>query len=136
MTLQNQKPVLLFDGVCNLCNGIVQFVIKRDPKKKFLFTSLQSDAGQELLQQFGLRDLDLDSFVYVQHNQYYTKSTAALHVLKGLGRGWQLLYIFIMIPRPVRDKIYDWIAKNRYKWFGKKDQCMVPAPELKNRFLD
>lgn len=130
------SPVLLFDGVCNLCNSLVQFVIQRDLKGTFLFASLQSEAGQRLLRQFDLPTTDYNTFVLVHRNHCYTKSTAALHVFKGLGRLWPLLYGFIIVPKPVRDVVYDWIARNRYKWFGKKDQCMVPTPELKERFLD
>ncbi|WP_407636380.1 thiol-disulfide oxidoreductase DCC family protein [Fictibacillus gelatini] len=130
------KPIILFDGVCNLCSGIVQFIIKRDPDGKFLFAPLQSKVGKVLLEKFNLQDHPIDSFVYVKKNEHYVKSTAALHVVKDLGGCWKLLYPLIIIPRSVRDKVYDWIAKNRYKWFGQKESCMVPDSSIIERFLD
>ena len=129
------KPVLLFDGVCNLCNGTVQFVIKRDPEAKFRFAALQSEVGQALLKKFELPQDDYDSFVFVEGERFYLRSTAALKVLKGLRGLWPLLYGLVIIPRPIRDFFYNWIAKNRYRWFGKKDQCMIPTPDLQKRFL-
>ena len=132
----NQSPVLLFDGVCNLCNGIVQFTIKRDPQGKFKFASLQSESGQALLKKFGLPANDFDSFVFISGDNYFLKSSAGLRVLKELGGFWKLFYVFILVPRPVRDFVYNLIAKTRYKIFGKRDSCMVPAPGLKQRFLD
>ena len=131
-----EKPVLLFDGVCNLCNGVVQFVIKRDPDAKFSFTSLQSNMGQRLLQKFHLPTSDFESFVLVDGDRYYRKSTAALKLLKKLGGGWQLLYLFIIIPAPIRDFVYNLVANNRYKVFGRTDECWIPTPELKARFLE
>lgn len=130
------RPVLLFDGVCNLCDGLVTFIIKRDPDARLMFASLQSEAGQELLRRNGLTVQDFDSVVYLHNQKVYTKSTAALHVFKILGGFWQLLYLFVIVPKPIRDVLYRWVARNRYKWFGKKNQCMVPTPELKDRFLD
>ncbi len=135
MTQTNQKSILLFDGVCNLCNGAVQFVIVRDRKNKFRFASLQSSSGQDLLLKFGLNISDFDSFVFITQDQYFTKSTAALKVVQQLGGIWQLLYIFIIIPKFIRDGIYNFVSRNRYKWFGKKDQCMLPTPALKEKFL-
>jgi len=131
----NQKHILLFDGVCNLCNGIVQFTIKRDPKGKFKFASLQSESGQSLLNQLGLPTNDFDSFVFINGDKYFLKSSAGLHVLKELGGVWKVFYIFIIIPRPLRDFVYSIIAKTRYKIFGKRETCMIPTPELKQRFL-
>jgi predicted DCC family thiol-disulfide oxidoreductase YuxK len=130
------KPILLFDGVCTMCNSLVSFVIRRDPKRIFQFASLQSDTGQRLLQQAGLPTSQLNTFVLIEGNRYYTKSTAALHLFRRLGRLWTFLYLFIIVPRPLRDMVYHWIAKNRYKWFGKKEQCMLPTPDIKERFLD
>jgi predicted DCC family thiol-disulfide oxidoreductase YuxK len=129
-------PVVLFDGVCNMCNRIVIFIIKRDRKATFRFASLQSLTGVRLLQQHGLAPSDFNTVILIDGSRYYTKSTAALHVFKRLGGLWPLLYVFIVIPKPIRDTIYAWVARNRYKWFGKKDQCMIPTPELKQRFLD
>ncbi|MDN5200927.1 thiol-disulfide oxidoreductase DCC family protein [Fulvivirgaceae bacterium BMA10] len=130
------KPVLLFDGVCNLCNGSVQFIIKRDKKNVFLFASLQSEAGQERLKKFDLPVDDYESFVLVEGDKFYRRSTAALRTMKKLGGLWKLLYAFIIIPAPIRDFVYSIIARNRYKWFGRNDQCMIPTPELKAKFLD
>ena len=137
MDIVNNKEnsILLFDGVCNLCNSAVQFVIKRDKKKKFLYTSLQSKTGQKLLLKYGLNLSDFDSFILIENKKYFTKSTAALKIAKGLGGIWSMLYIFIIIPKFSRNAIYDFIAQNRYKWFGKRDECMLPSPEFKDRFL-
>ena len=130
-----KKVVLLFDGVCNLCNHSVQFVLKRDKHKYFKFAALQSDSGQKLLDQFDLPIRDFTSFVLIENDKIYLKSTAVLHVVKHLGGVWFLLYVFIIIPRPIRDFFYNLIAKNRYKIFGKQETCMLPTPELKERFL-
>ena len=132
----NDKPVILFDGVCNLCNGSVQYVIRHDRNGLFRFASLQSDAGQHLLQQYNLPSTDFTSFVLVQDGKAYTKSTAALKVARKLSGPVRLLYGFIIVPPFIRDAVYNFIAKNRYKWFGKKDSCMIPTPGLKNRFLN
>jgi predicted DCC family thiol-disulfide oxidoreductase YuxK len=134
--ISSKKYIILFDGVCNLCNGAVQFVIKHDKKNKFLFGSLQGAVGQHHLRLFNLPTAELTSFVLVEDNIAYTRSTGALRALKHLGGGWQLLYAFIIVPRFIRDAVYTFIAKNRYKWFGKQDTCMVPTPELRERFLD
>jgi predicted DCC family thiol-disulfide oxidoreductase YuxK len=130
-----QHPIILFDGICNLCNGAVQFIIKHDRDKKFLFASLQSETGQQLLKQFGLSLKKFNSFTLVQDDRVYTKSTGALKVARQISGGWKFLYAFIIIPAFIRDGIYSWIANNRYKWFGKKDSCMIPTPELQARFL-
>lgn len=126
---------LLFDGVCNLCNGLVQFVIRHDRAERFRFASLQSVSGQALLRQHGLRTHDFDTFVYIRDGAAYTQSTAGLLVMRDLGRGWQLLYGLVIIPRFVRDVVYRFIARNRYRFFGKQEACMLPTPELKSRFL-
>jgi predicted DCC family thiol-disulfide oxidoreductase YuxK len=131
----NETYILLFDGVCNLCNSIVQFTIKKDRKGKFKFASLQSDAGQALLRKFGLPTDDFDSLVFINGNKYFLKSPAVLQVLKVLGGIWKLFYVFIIFPGPMRDFIYNIIAKTRYKIFGKRDTCMVPTPDIKQRFL-
>ncbi len=131
----NEEHILLFDGVCNLCNSIVQFTIKRDPKEKFKFASLQSESGQVLLKKFNLPTNDFDSFVFINGDKYFLKSSAGLHVLKELGGLWKLFYFFIIFPRPLRDFVYNIIAKTRYKIFGKRDTCMIPTPKLKQRFL-
>ena len=131
-----EQPVVLFDGVCNLCNGAVQFVIKHDKKNRFRFASLQSHTGAHLLQQYHLPANELNSFILIDDGKAYTRSTAALKVAKKLTGIWPMLYTFMIIPRIFRDSIYDWVARNRYKWFGKKEECMIPTPELKARFLN
>lgn len=129
-------PVLLFDGVCNLCNGAVQFIIRRDPRAVFRFAPLQSGSGAALLQRCGRKDDDIDTVVLVEEGRCYVRSSAALRVLKRLPFPWPLFYPLIAIPRPVRDAVYRWIATNRYSWFGKRDQCMIPTPDLRDRFLE
>ena len=131
----NDQPIILFDGVCNLCNNAVQFVIKHDAGGKFLFASLQSDAGQKLLQKFDLPSKDFDSFILLQNDTVYTQSTAALKVMKQLNSGWKLLYGFIIVPPFIRNAVYRFISSNRYRWFGKLDECMLPTPALQARFL-
>lgn len=130
------NPVILFDGVCNLCNHIVQFIIKRDKKKQFLFASLQGKTGQDVLKKFNLSANDFNSFIILEGDKIYTRSTGALRMLKKLGGGWKLFYGFIIVPKFIRNAVYNWIARNRYKWYGKRDECMIPTPELKERFLD
>jgi predicted DCC family thiol-disulfide oxidoreductase YuxK len=128
-------PLILFDGVCNLCNGSVQFIIKRDKEAKFRFASLQSDAGKKILQQFQLPTDTFNSFILYQDGKIYTRSTAALRVFSQL-KNWKWVGAFQYVPKFIRDGVYNLIARNRYKWFGKKDECMIPTPELKSRFLD
>lgn len=131
----NSQPIILFDGICNLCDGAVQFVIKHDPENQFLFASLQSEAGQRLLKQYKLSVENFNSFILIQDKKVYNKSTGALKVARQIKGVWSWLYIFIIIPAFIRDTVYTWIAQNRYKWFGKKEACMIPTPELKARFL-
>jgi predicted DCC family thiol-disulfide oxidoreductase YuxK len=114
----------------------VQFVIKKDKKKQFLFASLQGKAGQEVLKKYNLPADDLNSFILLEGDHIYTRSTAALRVLKKMSGGWRLLYAFIIVPKFIRNAFYNWIAKNRYKWYGKRNECMVPTVELKERFLE
>lgn len=130
------KPIILFDGVCNLCNNSVQFVIKHDPSDKFMFAALQSERGQQLLQQYNLATAGFDSFVLIQNEKVFLKSTAALQVAKQLSGPVKLLYGFIIVPAFIRNAVYAFIAKNRYKWFGKKDSCMIPSPSLQSKFLN
>ena len=131
-----QHPIILFDGICNLCNSSVQFVIKNDKKNKFMFASLQSNAGQQLLKQYQLPLQSFNSFVLIQNEKVFLKSTAALMVAKQLNGITKLLYGFIIVPVFIRNAVYNFIAKNRYKWFGKKDSCMIPTSKLKQRFLN
>ena len=129
------KNIVLFDGICNLCNGLVRFIIKRDRTGKFKFASLQSDIGQQWLMKFGLAKNEFESFVFIQNDKYYIKSDAALKMFAQLGGIWKTFYVFILIPRSIRDFIYDRIAKSRYRIFGRRDVCMIPTPELRERFL-
>jgi predicted DCC family thiol-disulfide oxidoreductase YuxK len=130
------QPVVLFDGVCNLCNTAVQLIIKRDKKKLFRFASLQSEAGRALMKEYNFPAGELNSFILIDNGKAYSKSTAALKVAKKLSGIWPLLYTFMVIPKIFRDSIYGWVGRNRYKWFGKKEECMIPTPELKARFLN
>jgi predicted DCC family thiol-disulfide oxidoreductase YuxK len=130
-----RQPVILFDGVCNLCSGAVQFIIKRDKKDVFRFASLQSSFGQSVLKKYKLPSHELSSVILVENDIIYTRSTGALKVAKQLSGGWPLLYMFIIVPRFIRDAVYNYVAKNRYKWFGKKQECWLPTPALKNKFI-
>ena len=130
------KKIILFDGVCNLCNGAITFIIQRDKKDIFRYAPLQSEIGKELAAKHHI-DLDkVDSIILVSEDKAYAKSTAALRIAKQLSAGWPLLAVFLILPRFLRDGVYDFIARNRYKWFGKKEACMIPTPELKSKFLD
>jgi predicted DCC family thiol-disulfide oxidoreductase YuxK len=126
----------LFDGECNLCNGAVQFVLRRDPRARFRFASLQSAAGRAVLEATGNRAALPDSIVLVQHGRVLVKSTAALAIARGLRWPWPLLAVFWLVPYPVRDLVYDWVARNRHRWFGRRQECWVPTPALRERFLD
>lgn len=131
----NNNPVILFDGICNLCTGSVQFILKRDKEKKFLFASLQSKYGQDLLKELDLPTDTFNSFILYERGKIFTRSTAALKMFSQL-KGWKWVKIFWIVPKFIRDAVYNLIAKNRYKWFGKKEECWVPTQELKARFLD
>lgn len=130
------NPIILFDGVCNFCSGVVNFIIERDTKGVFRFAPLQSDAGRRILEHFNIAGEEFDTFVLVEGEEAYIKSTAALRMCRLLGGFWKLLYVFIAIPAPIRDAAYDYVARNRYRWFGKKEECMVPGPEVRRRFLE
>jgi len=126
---------ILFDGVCNLCNGFVQFVIARDPAAQFRFGALTTPAAQDLLRAAGVTNAP-DSIVLLEHDGVYFQSDAALRIARRLTFPWPLAYGLVVVPRFVRDWVYDIIAARRYKWFGRRDACMVPTPDLKQRFLD
>jgi predicted DCC family thiol-disulfide oxidoreductase YuxK len=130
------NKIVLFDGVCNLCNNSVQFIIKKDTKKQFRFASLQGKFGQGFLKTHNLPADSFNSFILLEGENVYTRSTGALRMLKHLGGGWSLLYGFIIVPKFIRDAVYNWVAVNRYNWFGKKESCMIPTPEFRERFLD
>ncbi len=132
----NNRPILFFDGVCNLCNRWVQLVLKNDKKGQLVFASLQSRYGQrvqdELRKQYGSVP---DSLVLYYKNKFYIRSSAALKTAKLMGGAWALLATGFIVPGFIRNAVYDWVARNRYKWYGRKDACMIPTPELKARFL-
>ena len=133
----HDKDLILFDGVCNLCNGSVNFVLDRDHAQRFVFGSLQSERSKEVLRDYNYDTEALNSIVVItKSGKLMTRSDAALHIARLLPGGWKLLYIFKIIPRFIRDAVYDLIAANRYKWFGRQDACRMPNPELKQRFLD
>ncbi|MDQ0047378.1 putative DCC family thiol-disulfide oxidoreductase YuxK [Paenibacillus polymyxa] len=133
----SDHSIVLVDGVCHFCQGAVRFIIKRDPKGTFHFGSLQSETGQELLRAGGLSTDQLDTFVLIEDGTYYTRSTAALRIAKRLRFPYPLVYVFILVPRFVRNAVYNWVARNRYRWFGKgeEDQCQIPPPEIRQRFF-
>ncbi|GFD75130.1 DUF393 domain-containing protein [Tenacibaculum mesophilum] len=134
--LPSNKKVILFDGVCNFCNDSVLKVIKYDVKNQFVFTSLQSDIGKEITQYLGIDTSKVDSIILYEPNVAYDiKSTAALKIMNDFGGVWKLTQFFLIFPESFRNLVYDYIAKNRYKWFGKKDACMVPSKEIQEKFL-
>ncbi|MGG8496863.1 thiol-disulfide oxidoreductase DCC family protein [Tenacibaculum sp. TC6] len=134
--LPKNKKVILFDGVCNFCNSTVLKIIKLDKNNHFVFTSLQSDTGKEITSYLGIDTSTIDSIVlYEPSVSYEIKSTAAIKIMADFGSFWKLAKILLIIPTRLRDVVYDYIAKNRYAWFGKKDACMIPSPELKNKFI-
>jgi len=132
----SEHAVVLFDGVCNLCNGAVNFIIDRDPEGYFRFAPLQSDVAEQLVAGTDAADATLDTIVLVEDGTAYVRSTAALRIARRLSGPWPLLYAFLVVPRFLRDAVYDWVAEQRYRWFGKRDQCRVPTTTLKDRFLE
>ena len=128
-------PILLFDGHCNLCNAWVQFIVKRDSAGTIRFASLQSGAGRRMLEEHNIVANYIDSLVFFEDGCFYVSSTAALRTLSNLD-GWERhLKLLTTVPRPLRDAVYRFFAKYRYKWFGRRDQCMIPTPEIRERFL-
>ena len=127
--------IVLFDGVCNFCNGSVNWIIARDRRGYFRFAALQSGVGDELLQRYGSDPSALDTLVLIEGVGVYTKSTAGLRIVRRLRPPWPALYALAIVPRPVRDFLYDWFARRRYRWFGKREECMAPSPEVRERFL-
>ena len=129
------SAVVLFDGVCNFCNGTVNFILEHDPEGYFRFAALQSEAARPLLAEARLASDFLDNIVLVEDGACYVRSTAALRIVRRLSWPWPLLYAAVVIPRPLRDFVYDWVARNRYRWFGKSDVCRLPPPSVRERFL-
>lgn len=132
---QPEPKIVLFDGVCNFCSGTVSFISKRDPKGTFRFAALQTNLGQDLLKKHGLPTGSLDTFVLIDGDQARLRSDAALAVARDLSAPWPLLGAFRVVPKGLRNAVYNLVARNRYRWFGKKETCMVPTPELRERFL-
>ena len=134
MTEPAPARVVLFDGVCNVCNAAVNFIIDRDPAGKFRFASLQSDVGRRLSREHAIPE-DLDTIAYIENGRAFTHSAAVLRIAKGLGGLWPALFSLVVLPRPVRDRAYRYFASHRYGWFGRTEACRVPTPEIRQRFL-
>ena len=136
INLPKHNKLILFDGVCNLCNSSVQYIIKRDKKDVFRFAALQSDVGKQIIETFKIDTSKTDSILlYSQEKRLSSKSSAALKIGLGLGFPYNISSIFFIIPPFIRNWVYDYVAKNRYKWFGKQESCMIPTPELESKFL-
>jgi predicted DCC family thiol-disulfide oxidoreductase YuxK len=135
MRIQDRYDLVLFDGVCNLCNKAVDFIIRRDKNDYFKVGALQDPVVKDILKTYSINENYLDSLVLIQGDRIFYKSDAALKIAQKLGRGWQIFYIGIILPIDLRDKIYDWIGSNRYIWFGKKETCRLPSPEEKKKFI-
>jgi len=135
MQSNDQKSIILFDGICNLCNASVRFILKRDQTKQFLFTSLQSDASKKLLLQYKVKKIGMDSILLIEDGKIHQKSTAVLKICRHLNWPWKMFSVAHHLPESFRDRIYDLVAKYRYQWFGKKDSCTMMMPEFKNRFI-
>lgn len=133
--MAEQQSLVLIDGECNLCNGLVQFIIKRDKAGKFQYAPLQSPVGQRILQAAGMKLTDFDTFLLLENDCLYTKSGAALRIMRKLDGAWPLLYGLIIIPSTLRNGIYDRVARNRYRWFGRRDSCLLPTEDVKRRFV-
>ena len=130
-----QYDIILFDGICNLCNGFVKFIIRYDQKEHFKMASLQSEIGQKLLSEYAINNTDNQSVVFITSNSVYLQSDAALNILKNLGYPWKLGFVLILIPRFIRDAVYRFIARNRYRFLGKRNECIIPDERMKKRFL-
>ncbi|RXT06433.1 thiol-disulfide oxidoreductase DCC family protein [Ammoniphilus sp. CFH 90114] len=132
---ERYNAIILFDGVCNFCNFWVNQLIALDYKGVFKFASLQSHVGESLIKHYNLSE-NLDSVILIHKNRSYKTSTAILNILRLLGGSWRLLYFLIIVPSPLRDGVYKWVAKNRYSFFGKSDTCVLPTPEIRRRFIE
>ena len=134
--IPDESAIVLFDGVCNLCSGFVQFVVPRDPEGKYRFASLQSEVGRELLAEHDLPTDELESIVLIEDGESYVKSAAVIRIASDLGGRYRLLSPFRYVPAALRDRVYDFVADHRYRWFGKKDRCMMPSGDVESRFLE
>lgn len=130
------QPLILFDGVCNLCSHSIQFVIRHDKKNIYRFASLQSGFARSLLLKHELPPNDFETIVLIEDSRIFTRSTAALRIARRLNGAWPLLYILVLVPRFIRDAVYRYISAHRYKWFGKKESCWLPSPELESKFVE
>ncbi|ETT60250.1 MULTISPECIES: thiol-disulfide oxidoreductase DCC family protein [Paenibacillus] len=135
LNLMKDKSIVLIDGVCHLCQGVVRFIIPRDPEAKFLFAPLQNEIAANLMKESGLQPGQLNTVILLENGVYYTESAAVLRIARKLRFPWPAAYAFILVPRPLRNALYRYVAKNRYRWFGRDEQCMLPTPEIKRRFL-
>lgn len=133
--MDEKRHIILFDGICTLCNRHVQTIIGKDRKGIFKFAALQSAVGNKLVKELNLPENNFKTLIYIKNDRYFLRSDAFLEVVKTLGGSWQVLYTFKIVPKFIRDGIYNIVAQNRYKWFGKEEKCLVPTPELKSRFL-
>jgi len=133
--MADSTPIILFDGVCNFCNASINWIIRHDKRARFLFAPLQSPAGERLQREHGLDPTALDTMLLIEGGRVYLRSTSALRILRGLTFPYPLLYAFVIVPHHVRDFFYTAFANRRYRWFGKKDECTVPSPEVRERFL-
>jgi predicted DCC family thiol-disulfide oxidoreductase YuxK len=133
--MPSSNPIIVFDGVCNFCNASVNWIIRRDTRARFRFAPLQSAAGERLQREHGIDPTVLDTFVLIEGKRAAVRSTAALRIARGLGLPWSLAYGLTVVPPPLRDFAYDFFARRRYRWFGRKEECMLPTPELRDRFL-
>ncbi len=131
-----ERLLVLFDGVCQFCNSSVNFIIDHDPAQRFCFAPLQSPLGEAVRQRCDLADQHVDSVMLIEQRRCYLKSTAALRIVRHLAWPWPVLALFIMVPQGLRDLAYDWFARHRYRWFGRLDQCRMPTPEIRERFVD
>lgn len=135
LNLMKDKSIVLIDGVCHLCQGVVRFIIPRDPEAKFLFAPLQNEIAAKLMKESGLQSGQLNTVILLENGVYYTESAAVLRIARKLRFPWPAAYVFILVPRSLRNALYRYVAKNRYRWFGRDEQCMLPTPEIKRRFL-
>ena len=133
--MTDNYSIILFDGICNFCNSSVNFIIKRDKGNIFRFASLQSEIGQKFLTEYNFSHTEFDTIILIENGKLYTRSTAALRIAKSLSGIWKLFYIFIIIPGPIRNYLYDLLSRNRYKWFGKRDSCRIPTDKEKSKFI-
>lgn len=131
-----RDAVVLFDGVCNLCNGFVNFVVDRDPQRRLSFAWLQSRGGMELREKCRANDEELETILFVEGGKCYARSDAVLRILRRLRWPYQMAFALIVLPRPIRDRMYFWVVRNRYRWFGRSAECRVPTPELRSRILE